>query len=498
MSTIFEELFDRSPIATLLVRANGDIRLVNRSLERLFQYERSELIGAKIETLVPEDVRSRHPTLVQEYVSAPLPRQMGRGRVLFGAKKDGSLFPVEVGLHPIEVDGETMVIGSVIDVTERQKAEQRLRAAFEAAPNGMLMIDASRRIVICNRQIESTFGYSRDELTGSTIETLVPDDFRPHHPRFVEAFFRKPESRSMGIGRELFGRHKSGRLIPVEIGLQPIVSGGDAFVIASVVDITFRRNAEAEIQRKTQEIEEFSYRTSHDLRSPLKSIVGIADCILDDIDANQAADARKGAQRIRQLSDKLLALVEDILTLTKVDLTNEPVGAFDFASYATTAADKFHATLAETRAELSFLFQHKRDLIVQPSRLTQVLDNLISNGVKYCDPNKSKRTVVVRTFNTASRFFIQVEDNGTGIPADRQTEVFGMFKRFHSGSIPGSGLGLYVVNKQVARLGAGITFESGPTGTTFHVEIPLESRERAPVPEKRRDATKVDRKGVDA
>lgn len=475
MSQIFEEIFERSPVATLLVNADGQIDLVNRHVESLFQYSRTELVGQKIEILVPESIRGRHPELVKEYMNAPLSRKMGKGRNLFGVRKDQSQFPVEVGLNPIETNGRTFVVSSVIDITDRLRAEERFKAAVDAAPNGMLMIDSKRTIVMINKKIEEIFGYSRNELIGNSIETLVPEDFKAHHPKFVESYVKKPEPRSMGIGRELFGRHKSGKLVPVEIGLQPIFNEGEVFVISSVVDITYRRNADAEIKHKTAEIEEFSYRTSHDLRSPLKSIAGMADCVLEYLSEGNTSMAAESTGKISHLANKLMALVEDILTLTKVDASNEEMKSFDFDEFASLALEKFQASFQENNVEAQFSFHHKRDLVVQTTRLSQILDNLINNAIKYCNKENSKRFVKLQTFNNANKFFIQVEDNGSGIPNERQSEVFSMFKRFHSTAIPGSGLGLYLVKKQVQKLGAQISFESSGSGTTFYLEFATDS-----------------------
>ncbi|MCA8954194.1 MAG: PAS domain S-box protein [Planctomycetes bacterium] len=360
---------------------------------------------------------------------------------------------------------------AVIDRAAPHDDVDQLRAAFEAAPNGMLLIGRDRKVLLCNRKIEEIFGYERDELLGNTVELLIPDGVKAPHPEYVAGYFDDPVPRAMGMGRELFGRHRTGRLVPVEVGLQPLTAAGQTFVISSVVDISRRRSAEAEIRRKSAEVEEFAYRTSHDLRSPLKSIVGMADCVLEDLAAHDPSSARQGVERIGSLAAKLLKLVEDILTLTKVDIADEPIAAFDFTAFASLAEDKFRALLKAAAVDLVFEFGHRQDLVVQPARLTQVLDNLIGNAAKYCDPGKPSRSVKVRTADDESRFVIEVEDNGLGIPADRQPEVFGMFKRFHSGPVQGSGLGLYIVKKQVDKLGADLGFESGPHGTRFRLEL---------------------------
>lgn len=473
MKSIFEELFEKSPVAMLLVNNQRVIQLVNRHAEQLFQYERSELVGHHIELLIPENSQQRHPALVEGYFKEPVPRQMGQGRTLHGIKKDRSLFPVEVGLNPVEKNGEVFVLSSVIDITERHRAEERFKAAFEAAPNGMLMIDQTRKIVLVNKKTEEIFGYSRAELIGYPIEQLVPDDFKAPHPTFVDSYIKKPSPRAMGIGRELFGRHRSGKLVAVEIGLQPVQFEGEVFVISSIVDITQRKTSDAEIKRKTEEIEEFSYRTSHDLRSPLKSIAGMTECILEELEEKNYEGAKKDVDKISQLTTRLLKLIEDILMITKVEASQEQITAFDFDDYAKHLPDKFDAALKENQVAMSFSFMHRKPLMTQSTRLIQVLDNLIINAIKYSDKNKQRREVKIQSFNDMSRFFIHVEDNGLGLPEARQTEVFGMFKRFHSAAIPGSGLGLYLTKKQIDKIGGKISFESSPQGTTFYIEFQL-------------------------
>src|SRR6266568_4865516 len=123
--------------------------------------------------------------------------------------------------------------------------DDRFRAAVESAPNGMVMIDRAGKIVLVNREIERLFGYGREELLGHPIERLVPRRFQDGHPAFRTDFFTHPQTRTMGAGRELFGMRKDGVEFPVEIGLNPIETEEGLFVLASVVDISARKRAEA-------------------------------------------------------------------------------------------------------------------------------------------------------------------------------------------------------------------------------------------------------------
>lgn len=468
---MFKEIFDSSPIAQILVSKDSKIELVNRFAEKLFGYADAELVGQDLAVLIPQDVRERHPSLVKSYFTSPLPRLMGQGRNLFGIKKDETKFPIEVGLTPIRANGKLLVMSSIIDITERVRAEERFRAAVDAAPSGMIMINEKGIINLTNKKVEEIFGYEKSELLNKPIETLVPQDFRGPHPKFVESYVRKPEPRAMGIGRELFGRHKSGRLVPVEIGLQPVYFENETFVISSIVDITQRKVAEREIQDKTEEIREFSYRTSHDLKTPLLSISGLTDCIIEDLAKNDFETAKANLRKTKSLSKKLNQLIEDILALTKVDLSKEEQTAFDFATYFEDMVEKFSHFLNQTEVKLERVLSHNKELITQKTRLTQVLDNLISNAIKYND--KNEKSVRLDTFNDSDKFYIRLEDNGMGIPKSRYGDVFSMFKRFHKDKADGSGLGLYMVKKHIEKLGAQIKFESSPEGTTFYIEFSL-------------------------
>src|ERR1051326_8223959 len=128
--------------------------------------------------------------------------------------------------------------------TERVGAEESFRVALEAAPNAMIMIDGTGQIVFVNSQMEALFGYTKNELIGQRVEALVPERFREHHPEYRSSFFASPQARPMGMGRDLYGRHKDGREIPIEIGLNPMTTEEGTFVIASIIDITERKRAE--------------------------------------------------------------------------------------------------------------------------------------------------------------------------------------------------------------------------------------------------------------
>src|ERR1043165_7533224 len=134
------------------------------------------------------------------------------------------------------------------DNSEHAHADERFRIALEAAPNAMIMIDGAGKVVYVNSQMEALCGYTKDELVGQPVEILVPERFRPRHPEYRSAFFASPQARPMGAGRDLYGRHEDGREIPVEIGLTPMTTEEGTFVLASIIDIAERKQAEERLR----------------------------------------------------------------------------------------------------------------------------------------------------------------------------------------------------------------------------------------------------------
>ncbi|MGB0954784.1 MAG: PAS domain-containing protein [Panacagrimonas sp.] len=241
-------IVEGSPIAKILIDQSGAIVLANPSAEKLFGYKPGELLGQTIEVLVPKAARMKHPPLRVGYLQEQRPRFMGVGRDLSAVRRDGSEFPVEIGLNPICTNDGQFVLAAISDITDRKRQEEKFRAVVEAAPTAMIMIDESGVIVLTNALVEKLFGYSREELLGKMVDVLVPDNVRPGHPRLRDGFFTDPRPRQMGAGRDLKGRRKDGCLIPVEIGLNPIQTSEGHFAIAAIADITERKRAEEMIR----------------------------------------------------------------------------------------------------------------------------------------------------------------------------------------------------------------------------------------------------------
>ncbi len=241
----FRMAVEAAPTGMIMVDQRGKIVLLNAQIDKLFGYDRAELMGQSIEVLVPERFRGRHAGFRTNFSADPVARPMGAGRDLYGLRKNGTEMPIEIALNPLETMQGKFVLSSVVDITERKRFADQFRLALEAAPTGMIMVDQQGKIVLLNAQIDKLFGYGRAELMGQSIEVLVPERFRDRHPGFRTNFFTNPKTRPMGAGRDLYGLRKDGTEMPIEIGLTPLETPEGRFVLSSVVDITERKQAAA-------------------------------------------------------------------------------------------------------------------------------------------------------------------------------------------------------------------------------------------------------------
>jgi len=240
-------LYESAPDAMVLVDAQHKIVLVNAQTEELFGYERQELLGQDAEILMPERLRQSHQAHRIRYAADPSARRMRGGPDLFGLRKDGTEFPLEISLNPLVSEHGLVLVSSAIrDITDRMKAEEKYRGLLESAPDAMVIVDARGEIVLVNAQTEKLFGYRRDELMGQAVEMLVPDRFRARHSDHRTGYFVDPHPRPMGVGLDLYGRRKDGTEFPIELSLSPLETEEGTLVSSAIRDITDRKKAEEE------------------------------------------------------------------------------------------------------------------------------------------------------------------------------------------------------------------------------------------------------------
>lgn len=354
--------------------------------------------------------------------------------------------------------------------------DDMFRLAVEACPAAMVLVDGDGVILLVNQECERMFGYGRGRLVGSPVDILVPIAAREGHEARRRAFAGDPSKRRMGAGRDLRATRADGREFPVEIGLTPIAGVG---VLAFVVDISERVEAEASIRRYTARLEQanenlgrFAHVASHDIQEPLRKIAAFADMLKTALAAENDDEANYAAEVMAASARHARRLVQDVLTLAKLheaSLSRRLIRVEDLVGEV--LGELFQA-IAESGAAIEVAVGDI-EVDCDPIQAERLLANIVSNALKYHKPN-AVPSIVLRAERYAGEIRLVVADDGIGFAPRHAAEIFSPFRRLHGRAAhPGTGIGLAIA-KTIADL-HGWTIEANAAemrGASFTIGIP--------------------------
>ena len=453
-NTPFQAFFDAAPDAIVVVDGAGRLTMVNGLAEQMFGYRRAELLGQAVELLVPERYRHIHLGHREQYSAAPKTRPMGAGRALTGRKKDGSEFPIEISLSPLQTEQGTLTISIVRNITDRLRAEAKFRGFLESAPDAVVVVDRQGKIRIINTLTEKMFGYTREELVGQPVETLVPERFRGAHHHDREGYSQAPRTRAMGsVGQELWGRRKDGREFPVEISLSPLETEQGTLFTSIIRDMTERRNTEERIKASLREKEVLLKEIHHRVKNNLQVTSSLLKLQSGHIQDPQAlAMFSESQNRIRSM-----ALVHEKL------YQSSDLSRIDFSDYVHSLTDLLFRSYSVDRNRIHLRVEGDRTFLSVETAVPcgLIVNELLSNCLKHAFPDKRPGEIRVRITESTSgeSLTLTVADNGIGLPPGlelEQTET----------------LGLQLVRTLTRQLSGQLQFAGNEGWTEFKVHFP--------------------------
>jgi len=467
----FRKIVTAAPMMLWESDVDGSCQFVNQAALDATGYRPDEILGASWRDKIhPDDVA----TIETGYLAALRRTEPYRTEYRFRGA-DGAYRWMLTSMTP-RYDERGVCVGHLAcatDITDRRDADAQVRAILESAPDAMVIVSEDGTVLLVNAQVERVFGYRRDELIGRRVEQLVPG------AADRAAFFAR------SAGRELRGRRKDGTAFPLEVSVSPLGTGAARTVTAAIRDITDRKRVERELQQAKDDAEQanraksdFLANMSHEIRTPMTAILGFTEMFLDP---SAPEDARPAfADRIRVNGEHLIAIIDDILDLSKIEAGGMKVEQVACAPQAL-AAD-VAAALRPRADEKGLSLEVVHDGVVperietDPLRLRQILLNLIGNAIKFTD-HGSVRVVVAAdvTLEGAPAVRFDVHDTGPGITPEVETQLFRPFVQGDASSVRrhgGTGLGLAISRRLARLLGGDVTVRSTPSaGSTFSVVV---------------------------
>jgi PAS domain S-box-containing protein len=476
----YRGLLEAAPDAMVVVNQSGGIVLLNVQAEKQFGYSRDELLGQKVKNIIPTGFAERLIADGTRTAAEALAQQIGTGIELIARRKDGSEFPIEIMLSPLESAEGTLVTAAIRDISVRRASEEHLaqmegryRGLLEAAPDAMVVVNQAGKIVLLNVQAEKKFGYHRDELLGQKVKNIIPEGFAE---RLVADALRSVEdalAQQIGTGIELTGRRKDGSEFPIELMLSPLEGAEGILVTAAVRDITVRKQADAhllnkveELKRSNEELGQFAYIASHDLQEPLRMVASYTQLLSRRYKGKLDADADEFIAFAVDGASRMQRLIQDLLAYSRVGTKGRDLLDISSEEALLSALLNLRGAIAESGAQVTH--DPLPDVLADETQLVQLFQNLVGNAIKYQSAGVP-RVHIAAARDGAKKWAFSVKDNGLGIDPQYFERIFGMFQRLHKREeFAGTGIGLAICKKIVERHGGNISVESQPgQGSTF-------------------------------
>jgi len=489
---IFNILLGSISEGVIIVDENQNIVEINASAEVMFGYTNKELLKQSLNILIPKNYHAKHDVHFKDFVEESKSRPMGHGSDIFGAKKDGSVFPIEASLNPFRIYNRNYIMALILNVKERKKLEQEkshLAKIFEESLNEIYVFDAKTlKFINANHGAQKNIGYSLEELV-----MMTPLDIKPDYnkSKFREKVQLLKKENIEKIEFETIHQRKSGSTYPVNIHLQRSKLGDKNVYVAIILDITEQKNytekLEKTVEIRTQELQialaaekelndlktKFLSMVSHEFKTPLSGIL-TSTMLLNKYNSTEQQDKRK--KHIDTISDKvhyLNTILNDFLSVEKLEKGKVNYNFTDFKLSKVLNEVIYNANMLLKDGQKINYPENIDDMsLYQDEKILELaLSNLTYNAIKY----SSENTIIdIDISQNETTTIFKIKDNGIGIPEKDQKNIFNRYFRAENALLmQGTGIGLNIVKNHLENLNGSIIFESKEhKGSTFIIELP--------------------------
>ncbi len=490
---LLSSALDAAEIGVIIVNRDAEIVAFNDWMSRASVISLNQALGARVETLFPELAGSRICTgidsALRRGVSSVLSPYFARVRFPLRdttASLSGGCHPFmqqKISIKPVVGDGDVahcvIQVQDMSDAMRResllrdeavnnkrmmslhQVSEARMRAILDGAFDAIIMLDEERCIESFNRAASAIFGYEANEITGREIDLILPETMRAAGDDSEEDVSERLRA-GEGVILQTTGRCRDAREFVAEVTLKAAQAGDEQKVVATVRDISARKATE-------QDLKDFVYVVSHDLQSPLHTVLSFAKRLRKHSDGKLDEKGEKAIGYVIGGAERMLDLIRSLADYSRIETRGQVLEPVFLGEHVDSAVENLRSAIEESESQVSV--GEMPPVLGDATQLVQLVQNLVGNALKFCGESRPQVHVAAR--RCGELWEITVKDNGIGIDSDSLERVFQVFQRLHTQEeYPGTGIGLSVCKKIVERHGGRIWAESQPgMGTTFHFTL---------------------------
>ena len=481
-------IIDNAIDGLVTIDANGLILSFNPAAEKIFGYQKQEVMHKNVKLLMPSPYHEQHDSYLHNYLTSGVRKIIGTGRKVEGQRKDGSTFPLELGVAEVSLNSGTFFTGFLRDVSERSEMENALhsreqlfRTIINSAPVMIWMLDKEGIPILFN---DTWLDFSGRNFQDEINSTWSGKNIHPSDRERILDHYQSAIQKHTKFDHEFRLQHHDSQYHWIrEIGV-PNFDHNNEYqgFIGICVDISSGKNTEqqlkdytVELERSNTELEQFAYIASHDLQEPLRMVSSYTQLLARRYQDKLDADALEFIAYAVDGANRMQRLIQDLLAYSRVGKSKQILKSVDANEILDHVLKNLKLAISESNAKIHFPDSLPK-VSADATQFEQLLQNLIANAIKYRAENRECE-INIQCKKISMMWQFSVADNGIGIEAEYFERIFMIFKRLHGNDkFSGTGLGLAVCKRIVEGHGGKLWLESEPgKGSTFYFTMAADS-----------------------